>query len=75
MDTPLPESCRQVQGSRQEIFCITPEQRTEGIICRLRRLAPDTVPLSVGASRNKSGTAEVNSLCLLSKGQRLFYLP
>lgn len=44
MDTPLPESCRQVQGSRQASIPITSKQRTEARmrVCRLRRVRPIT---------------------------------
>ena len=42
MCAPPPESCRMVQGSRQERICITSELRTEAPFGggRLRRVCP-----------------------------------
>ena len=58
MNAPLPESCRLVQGSRQEFADITSEQRTDNVGCAGN--APDNAHMSaVRKERNKSGTAEV----------------
>ena len=56
---PLSESCRLVQGSKQDSIYITSEPRTEQKVSRLRRFAPDNALTSAGENRNKSGTAEV----------------
>ena len=63
MRTPLSESCRLVQGSKQAPFCIPSELRTEPQEVGCAGNAPDTAPQSAGESRNKSGTAEV--MCAL----------
>ena len=50
MHTPLPESCRLVQGSKQAFVCITSEQRTEiSVGCAdLRPIQRIRVPVKAG---------------------------
>ena len=73
MFPPLSESCRMVQGSRQEIIHITFEQRTEPKELGCAGFRP-ILRMRVSAfSRNKSGTAEVYAPLSLSMGQRRFF--
>ena len=73
MPPPPPESCRTVQGSRQDGFRIPSEQRTERAVGCAGQ-APDIRQSSAGAIRNKSGTAEVMRLCLLLQETKALFL-
>ena len=68
MRAPLPESCRPVQGSKQEPIRITSEQRAErpSRVSRPRRFAPDTAPASAGRkARTRVVPQRFTRLCLL----------
>ena len=72
MFTPPPESCRKVQGSRQEDAYITSELRTDKVGCAGN--APDIAHMSAGENRNKSGTAEVFAPLSLSVEAKAHFL-
>ena len=62
-----------VQGSRQEKLCITSELRTEPKEVGCAGCDPIQRNLSAAERQNKSGTAEVQCLCLLSGDKGILF--